>query len=770
MFLLSNYQNEKKLIAEITPLLYKNFPMGFLASLIASSVVFWDFPAFANIKTDSIWLLIFLCVYFFRWFLFFWYKASKSNITLQIYHYTLFIFGSSLSGCLWALLGSLFMPHNLAGQTLTLFAISAIIGGGTHILNASFIAIFLFTTIITTPIAIYLYIQATQTGQLVYVLILIYMCIYSIYIIIGSYISNKLLLKTITLDYEKDKILEDLLHSENQLQESEQQYRQIVEFSPFGILVVSKNIIQFVNQAMMTMLKANNETQLLGKNFFDIVHPAYRSIKRIRMDNLENNENPNDILSEKFITLDGKIIEVNTRSARIPYNGNFAIQIFIENISEMVYSIKRITYLSTHDPLTGLVNRNRFEEIIGKLINLTERTHNVLGIIYINLDKMKNINDIHGLEMGDLLLQQISKKILTNTRKSDTVARISGDEFAIAIQVEKRTEISEFANKIKQIISEPHLIANISLFSTACIGISIFPDDAKNSDQLLKHAFVAMHAAKKERINNIHFYTGGLTTEIIEKGALESDLHKAILENNFFLVYQPKISLETKRIVGLEALVRWQHTSGDIILPVNFIPAAEELGLIIQLTKLIVNNLFEQMNKWKSNNFLLYKTSVNLTAYDLRDIDFIDFFINAIAEHKIDTRFLEIEITESALIENLEQSSSILRKLKSLGITISIDDFGTGYSSLSYLNYLQIDYIKIDKSFINNTIVDSNSDIIVKAIIAMAHQLKIKVIAEGVETENQYLFLRDHGCDQVQGFYISKPLSTHDLEDFIRKY
>lgn len=771
MLLLNEFYKEKKILADITPILYQNFPIGFITSLSASIVVFWDYPGNFYIKNDFTWFSIFIIVYLLRWFLFYWYQRTKLMSRFLNYHYYLFILGSTLSALSWGLLISIFMPNAIPNQMITLLVLSIVIGGSTHILGSSFVASFSYIFIITVFLLTWLILQIMEMHGILYGILLVVMTINSIYMAVGCYKTYNLLLNKTLINYEKNIILQEQKKSEQKLQESEQQYRILVELSPYGILIIANDIIKFANTAILNMLHVKNQAALLGKSYFDILHPAYHSVVRIRHENLTKGKRSNEPLDEKLMRLDGGIINVNIKSVAVPYRKGSAIQLFIEDITKLSSSEKIVSYLTYHDPLTGLINRRKLEEIINYSIPFAIRTNDLFSIIYINLDNFKKINELYGLKTGDSLLQEISKMLSSLIKETDVLARIGGDEFALLIRMyKKKSEIIEYIHKLMQLISKPIEFENNVFNLGASIGASIFPYDGDNSFTLINNANIAMRAVKNQGGNNFKFYTTTLTKILIEKETLENRLKNAIAQDQFLMVYQPKVSLITKKIVGLEALVRWKSSINEIIYPKDFIPLAESIGLIIPLSQLILNKVLDQMNIWKINHIFLYKTSINMTADALKNNDFLDYITNCISQYNIDTQLLEIELTESTLIEDLQKSETILRKLKSLGLTISIDDFGTGYSSFSYLNQFEIDTLKIDKSFIDNIVFNKDAATIVKAIIAMAHQLNIQVVAEGVETKEQFNFLKKHGCNQAQGFYISKPLIAEDLVAFIKTY
>lgn len=556
------------------------------------------------------------------------------------------------------------------------------------------------------------------------------------------------------------------------LKASEKKFRNLVEFAPYGIFTFTNEIIGYANQSMLEILHAKDESEVIGKNVFDIVHPSYHSIIRRRINTLRLNfKTHNESIENKLIALDGIEVDVETLSALINSQNGLTIQVFVHDISIRIEAEKKLFYLKSHDLLTGLANRSQLEEDINDSIKFAKRNNYLLGIVFINIDKFKNVNSNFGSNIGDRVLQAIAIKLKDHIHDIDTVARIGGDEFVILInQARSIEDISKFVQKNIKILQKPFKIERNTIYLNWNIGISIFPQDGSNADTLIKNARIAMNNIKSKGGNNIQFCSSELKDTDYIRSSLEIQLHDAVENQEFFFVYQPKISLKTNQITGFEALARWNR-QGTIITPDQFIFLAENTGLIHALTEQIVDQILLNIQSWQKKGLPLYKISINLSAYCFQDeYNIITMFTEKLKKYGITANLLEIEITETTLLQNYELSLNILRQFRELGIQSSIDDFGIGYSSLSYLQNLQIDKLKIDKSFISNSSVNPADASIVKAIIAMGHSLNMTIIAEGVETKDQFTFLKENDCDEMQGFLIAKPLNEKDLFRFIKKY
>jgi len=398
-------------------------------------------------------------------------------------------------------------------------------------------------------------------------------------------------------------------------------------------------------------------------------------------------------------------------------------------------------------------------------IERAKRGNLQVAVMFIDLDHFKTINDSLGHDVGDKLLISVSKRLLNCVREDDTVARLGGDEFIIIIeQVHDIGDLDPLLKKIMKVTSETISIDNHDLTTSASIGISIYPDDGSNAEQLMRNADASMYYAKENGRHKYHFYTRELTTTAYDRVILETDLKNALNTDQIQVYYQPQVSLQTKKIVGVEALVRWLHPELGLLPPKQFLYIAEQTGLINSIGETVLTIACQQIVKWKKQGLPIETVAVNIAGNQIHHGNLVETVKNILQQTNCETDWLELEITEDFIIKKTKQSISTLQQLHDLGISLAIDDFGTGYSSLSYLKRLPVSKLKIDRSFIRDINDDIGDASLVQAIIAMGKSLQLKLIAEGVENGSHEIFLTAHGCEYAQGFYYSKPLPADEIE------
>ena len=431
---------------------------------------------------------------------------------------------------------------------------------------------------------------------------------------------------------------------------------------------------------------------------------------------------------------------------------------------------KIIKHLTDYDSLTGLPNRELFQTHIQQAI--LESANQQFALIVLDIDSLKDINSALGRVVGDLLLRKVAQRIISYTESGDIVARFGGDEFAIL-----RTNITNFSdspvilsNKLLESLSEPFSLYGRKIHCAAKIGITIYPFDGTNVSQLFQNADTAIHQAKQQNLNTYQFYSPAINAQLKRILAIKENLRYALERQELSIYYQPRIEVATGRLVAVEALLRWQNPELGFVSPAEFIPIAEETNLIIPIGKWILHNACLQNKQWQQEGIARLRMSVNLSTCQFKQANLIETVDRTLQDTGLDVAYLELEITESLLVKDIDKAIALLTELKTRGISIALDDFGTGYSSLSYLQKLPINTLKIDRSFVTNIASNPDDAAISKAIVALAQSLKLNITAEGVETREQFNYLQSQGCHEVQGYYFSKPLPAEMIKDFFINY
>lgn len=449
--------------------------------------------------------------------------------------------------------------------------------------------------------------------------------------------------------------------------------------------------------------------------------------------------------------------------------GNVSKLLFVtRDITDRKQSEELIHHLAYHDALTDLPNRRMYTQHLSREIMQAKRFQSNLAVLFLDLDRFKDVNDSFGHDVGDLLLVEAANRLKACLRPTDVVARLGGDEFTVLLsQLADREEAAALANQIMEALQRPFILQDHSFNVSCSIGIALYPQDGDNADDLLKRADTALYTVKSRGKNGYDFFDPTMEAKSLERILMENELRKAIEQEQFQIYYQPKIDIATDTLTGMEALVRWVHPELGVIPPNRFIPIAEETGMIIALGEWILRQACRQNKIWHDQGYLL-KVSVNLSARQIYQKDLVEMIKQILAETELAAEWLELEITESIFVK-MEEATAVLQQIRDIGIHISIDDFGTGYSSFSYIKSLPVDTIKIDASFIRDIHHNQESQAIVKAIVTIAQSLNMNVIAEGIELNDQAAALQQNGCDHGQGYLFSRPLATDDFERYLRK-
>ncbi len=494
-----------------------------------------------------------------------------------------------------------------------------------------------------------------------------------------------------------------------------------------------------------------------------IANPMTRAVRRDATVHLPDNS--------ILVRRDGSEVAIEDSVAPIhdgDGNATGAVIVF-RDVSAARAMVQQIAHSAQHDFLTGLPNRMLLNDRVGQSISLASRHRYKVAILFLDLDGFKHINDSLGHPVGDKLLQSIAKRLVKCVRGSDTVSRQGGDEFVVLLsEVQQLEDAAITARRMLAAVAEGHTIGRHDLHVTASVGVSLYPDDGYDAEALIKNADTAMYQAKERGKQGYQFFRPAMNIRAVERQSIEEGLQRALEREEFTLVYQPKIDLRTGAVSGSEALIRWVHPTRGTVLPAEFIPIAEECGLIVSIGAWVLGEACRQAQAWVEAGLPPTKVAVNVSAMEFRDGEFLRNLFSVLDETGLDPHCLELEVTESVLMKRADSAASILRQVQARGIQVALDDFGTGYSSLSYLRKFPVDSLKIDQSFIRQISTPGEDTAIVTAVIAMARSLKLRVVAEGVESFEELDFLRSQHCDEAQGYYFSPPVTADQFMRLLR--
>ena len=547
--------------------------------------------------------------------------------------------------------------------------------------------------------------------------------------------------------------------AEQAARENEERYRQVVEMSPDAIMIERGEKILFVNQGTLALLGAPNAEQVKAMPFLQLVPVGWRERMQEKMEELLGPHKESRSFEGKMMRFDGTVIDVEIRRATFQYGGEPAIQTVIHDITRHKDYEEQLRRQALHDALTGLPNRLLLMDRMQQAIVNAHRSGSAFYVLFFDLDRFKYVNDTLGHDAGDELLKTITARMAECARKGDTLARLGGDEFVLMLEeIDDEQVIAPLLDRIMQRVGEPVVLGEQEVSVTCSIGISVYPHDATDTYTLLKYADTAMYHAKEKGRNGVERYSAEMHSRVNEHLVMESHLRRALERDEFLLQYQPLVDLDSGRIVGAEALVRWRHPELGLVAPARFIPLAEEIGLIAGIGEWVMRKACIQAKAWHDAGHPDVQVAVNLSAQQLVRPQFESEVAAALAASGLPPHCLELEITESASMRSPENTVLLLLKLKAMGISIAIDDFGTGYSNLSYLKRFPVDRLKLDRSFVSDITGNPDDSALAHAIIGMAHSLDLTVVAEGVETPAQVRQLAGYGCDEMQGYYFSPPV------------
>ncbi len=565
----------------------------------------------------------------------------------------------------------------------------------------------------------------------------------------------------------------ELKHMETALRKSEEKYRTILESIREGYFEVDLGgNLNFFNDSMCRIagctkkeLTGVNYQQFTDTNTAQKVHRTFNRVYKTGQ--------PVENFDWQIMGKNGteRHVEASISLQKDASGNPTGFTGIMRDITERKRMEQKLNHMATHDALTGLPNRLMFSEILNHAINTAQHHNRQLAVFFIDLDRFKSINDSLGHEAGDLLLIEMAKRFKQSLRTRDVVGRLGGDEFIILIEdIEALNHVIAFAKKLLRTVKKPMAILDEECRVTASIGISLYPKDGEDEQALMKNADMAMYLAKEEGKNNYQFYAEDIQIQAFERFAIETNLRRALERNELYLEYQAKLDFKTDEITGVEALLRWENPYLGSVPPAQFIPSAEEIGLIVPIGRWVLNTACDQNVAWQRQGLPPVIMSVNLSLRQLMDDNLLEDIHAALAKSGMQPDLLELEITESMALHNPARQLDLMTRLKEMGVRIAIDDFGTGYSALAQIKHFPIDTLKVDRSFIRNIPQDSENKAITEAIIAMGKTLSLTVVAEGVETLEQNEFLKERICDEMQGFYFSKPITPDQFADLLREH
>jgi diguanylate cyclase (GGDEF)-like protein/PAS domain S-box-containing protein len=559
--------------------------------------------------------------------------------------------------------------------------------------------------------------------------------------------------------------------AEKHLAQMESRYRGLLEAAPDAMVVVDQRGEIVLLNVQAEKRFGYRRDELVGQKVKNIIPEGFA--ERLIADSLRSAE---DALAQQIGTgielsgrrRDGSEFPIEIMLSPLESAEGILVTAAIRDITTRKKAEAQMIHASEHDFLTGLPNRMLLNDRVNQAIRSAERHKRTLAVLFLDLDGFKHINDSLGHPAGDKLLQSVAKRLVDCVRGSDTVSRQGGDEFVVLLSEEEHLEDAAMTvRRMLQAVGEAHSVDQHDLHVTSCVGVSVYPNDGLDAETLIKNADTAMYQAKENGPQTYQFFKSAMNVRAVERQGIEENLRRALERKEFTLHYQPKINLRTGETTGAEALIRWTHPTRGRVSPAQFIPVAEDCGLILPIGNWVLREACQQARAWVDAGLPLGTMAVNISAMQLRDKNFLDGVFAILKDTGLDPRSLELELTESVLMKHAESTASILKTLRTSGVQLAVDDFGTGYSSLSYLRKFPIDALKIDQSFVRQITTVPDETIIVEAVISMGRSLKLRVIAEGVETQEQLAFLQAHQCDEAQGYYFSRPVLPHQFANML---
>jgi diguanylate cyclase (GGDEF)-like protein/PAS domain S-box-containing protein len=560
--------------------------------------------------------------------------------------------------------------------------------------------------------------------------------------------------------------------AEEELYRAHQMLQTILNTIPQRVFWKDRNCTYVgCNRAFATDAGLNNPAEIIGKSDFELAWSGTADRYSAEDKRIMEQGSTKLNFDEPQSRTDGSLLWLRTSKLPLWDREGKVIGVIgtYEDITERKVAEDRVKFLAFYDALTELPNRALLQDRLSKALASARRQKDKVALLFLDLDRFKDTNDSLGHSLGDLLLQNVAERLKRCAREQDTVARLGGDEFLIVLtNVKEIADASVAAERFMHAMTAEFVVQGHSLSISCSVGISMFPEHGTDSEILIKNADAAMYSAKESGRNNFRFFTEDMNAQGVERLTLENGLRLALDKKELFLVYQPQVDIVSGKIIGLEALLRWQHPTLGLVPPDKFIRIAENCGLIVPIGEWVLRTACSQVRKWQDEGLPAVSIAINVSPVQFRQEDFCELIRRVLHETSLAPQYLELELTEGLLLANADVTFSVLQELKAMGLTLAIDDFGTGYSNFNYLRQFRVSKLKIDRSFIRDVAVNPDDAAITTAIISMAKSLNLKVIAEGVEDEAQMSFLRAHQCDEIQGYYFSRSLTVDKVADKLR--
>ena len=762
-----------QIFTEQVELLYSHAPLSFAFTVLNGFLLAFLQRSLISNQVLLSWFSILLLVTSVRTVLVYLFHRKKSRGPTIVYWHWAYLAGTALAGGVWGSAAIFLFPvAEFEHQLFVVFVLSGMTTAAVSVLAANLVAYFLFAIPALLPLVMQIYWHGSSLSTPMAMMVLFYLLGLSI----AARGMNRTILTSLMLRFDNRELEKEIV--ERQITEEalyQQQERLQITFSAMAegvIITAAEGSIEYLNPAAEKMSGWAN-SQAKGKKVAQVftlldestgecsqaaIYQCLKNADRSKKNSLLLAKGGKQRIIEEMAT------PLKDRTGNII--GAVAI---LRDVTQASEHSRQLAYQASHDDLTGLPNRNllcdRLEHAIVKAI----RANCLVAVLFMDLDRFKQINDSLGHAAGDKLLRNVAERLRASVRQEDTVARFGGDEFVVVLEdLMYEDQATAVAQKIIDNLAIPLNIENQEISVRISIGITLFPRDGNKVETLLKNADTAMYRTKGLGQDNIQIYTGEMGARALNRLKMEQQLHQAVARDELELYYQPRVNINSGEIVGLEALVRWRASANKLLAPAKFIHIAEETGSILRIGEWVLHTACEQAQSWRENGHPNLRIAVNISVRQIRSTNIAELVAKVLDDIGLAPELLELEITESLFLKDVEHAIIALQDLKAQGVKLAIDDFGTGYSSLTYLKLFPIDILKIDRSFIRDITGEPASGAIVPAIIAMGHGLNLEVVAEGVENEVQRKYLSDLGCDGFQGYYFSKPLPVREVSNLLQ--